>query len=289
MILVTGATGTIGREVVARLPRGAAVRVLVRDPARMGPLPGGGEVVAGDYGDPASLAGPLTGVRVAFLVTVRPGSDDDANFVAAARTAGVRRIVKLSAAAVLDAGAADAVTAWQRGTEALLRDSGLAWTLVRPRSFMSHALSWAPSVRAEGVVRTLFGTSANSCVDPRDVAACVVRLLTQEGHAGRSYVLSGPRAVTAVEQTADLGRLLRRPLRHEELTLDAAGAAWRRRYPAAVAEALLASARRQQAGAKTGVSGAVRELTGHEPRPFTDWARDHLAEFAADASAPPPA
>jgi uncharacterized protein YbjT (DUF2867 family) len=136
------------------------------------------------------------------------------------------------------------------------------------------------------VVRTLYGTSPNSCVDPRDIAECVVRVLTQDGHAGRSYVLTGPQAITAVEQTAHLSRLLDLPLRHEELSPDEARAGWERRYPAPVVEALLHSARRQSQGAKTEVTGTVRELTGHEPRPFAAWARDHVAAYGAPAAVP---
>ncbi|MFJ4714554.1 NAD(P)H-binding protein [Streptomyces sp. NPDC088785] len=286
MILITGATGTVGREVLGLLPAGTAVRVLARRPDRVAPRRG--EVVRGDYADPASLRRALTGVRTALLITVRPGADDDARFLRAARAAGVERVVKLSAAAVLDPGADDALTAWQRSAEALLEGYGpqLRWTLLRPRSFMSNTLAWAPGVRAHGVVRTLYGASANSCVDPRDVAACAVRVLTRDGHAGRSYVLTGPRALSAREQTACLGRLLGRRLHHEELGEQEALAAWNRRHPPELAQALLNSARRQHAGAKAQVTDAVRELTGRPPRTYETWAHDHLHTFHTPA--PPP-
>ncbi|MET8116973.1 NAD(P)H-binding protein [Streptomyces prasinus] len=283
MILVTGATGTVGREVVRLLSAGPGplpgVRVMTRDPAR---VPGDcrtAEAVAADYRDPASLAPALAGVRTAFLVTTGVGGDDDAVFLRAARAAGVRRVVKLSAAAVLDPGADDAITRWQRAAEELLRGSGMEWTLLRPRSFMSNTLSWAASVRSERVVRTLYGSSANACVDPRDVAEVAVRALTEDRHAGRAYTLTGPSAISAVEQTAQLGRTLGVPLRLEELTRDQARAAWARRCPAAVVEALLTSADRQRAGAKTRVDDTVRTVTGRAAGSFEAWARDHREAF----------
>ncbi|MFD8123767.1 NAD(P)H-binding protein [Streptomyces albidoflavus] len=283
MILVTGATGTVGREVVRLLCAGgggpAGVRVMARGPVAGGPR--GVETVTADYRDPASLAPALAGVRTAFLVTTEVGGDDDAVFLRAARAAGVRRVVKLSAAAVLDGGADDAITRWQRGTEELLRGSGLEWTLLRPRSFMSNTLAWAASVRSEGVVRALYGSSANACVDPRDVAEAAVLALADDRHAGRAYTLTGPAALTAAEQTEQLGRLLGVPLRLEELTREQARAAWGRRRPGPVVEALLRSAERQRAGAKSGVEETVGLLTGRPAGSFETWARDHRAAFAA--------
>lgn len=279
MILVTGATGTVGREVVRRLPRHLPVRVMARDPERVLGASGMHGVVHGDYGDPRSLARALEGVDRAFLVTTDVGGDDDVRFVRAARSAGVRHLVKLSAAAVEDGGADDLITRWQRGNEELLRGSGLEWTLLRPRSFMSNTLSWAGSVRAEGVVRGLYGTSANACVDPRDVAEVAVRALTEPGHAGRAHTLTGPEALTAVEQTARLSAVLGRAVRFEELDVARARAMWSARHPAALVEALLRSAERQRAGAKAGVGKTVREVTGRPARSFEEWAGEHRAAF----------
>ena len=295
VVLVTGATGTVGGEVVralpARLPAGLGVRVMARDPARAAAMFPGVEAVAGDYTDPPSLASALRGVRTAFLVTARVEGDDDAAFVAAARAAGVRRVVKLSAAAVLDPGADDLITRRQRAGEETLRGCGLEWTLLRPRAFMSNSLSWAASVRRERTVRALYGSAPNACVDPRDIAEVAARALTEEGHAGHAYTLTGPQALTAVEQTRALGRLLGIPLRFEELTLSQARTALAARFPPPLVEALLASAERQRAGAKAHVDNTVHTLTGHPARTFHDWARDHIEAFtpASDpALAPAP-
>jgi len=280
MILVTGATGTVGRALVERLPADLRVRLMSRDPARIVGAAPTAEKVAGDFEDPQSLARALQGVRTAFLVTMRPSGEDDVRFVRAAQLAGVRRVVKLSAAAVLDREADDLITRWQRAGEELLRASGLEWTLLRPRAFMSNSLSWAASVRSERTVRALYGTSGNACVDPRDIAEAAVRVLTEEGHAGRAYTLTGPEAVTAAGQTRQLAGLLGIPLRFAELTLDEARAGLARRYPAPVVQALLDSAERQRAGAKAAVDGTVEALTGRPARTFCRWAEDHLAAFA---------
>lgn len=279
MILVTGATGTVGREVVHRLARDLPVRVMAREPERVAGTSGMREVVRGDYGDPRSLARALEGVDRAFLVTTDVGGDDDARFIQTARSAGVRQLVKLSAAAVEDGGAEDLITRWQRGNEEILRGSGLEWTLLRPRSFMSNTLSWADSVRTDGVVRGLYGTSANACVDPRDVAEVAVRALTEPGHAGSVHTLTGPEALTAVEQTAQLSAVLGRALRFEELDLARARAVWSARHPAALVEALLQSAERQRAGAKAGVGKTVQEVAGRPARSFKEWAGEHRAVF----------
>ncbi|MEV8309128.1 NAD(P)H-binding protein [Streptomyces flavidovirens] len=279
MILVTGATGTVGREVVRRMPEGAAVRILARDPARVAGADSRAEAVFGDYGDPVSLAGALRGVRRAFLVTSRVGGDQDALFLRAAGAAGVRHVVKLSAAAVEDDQAQDLITRWQRESEHLLRESGMEWTLLRPRSFMSNSLSWASSVRADHVVRSLYGASANACVDPRDIADVAVRALTEPGHTGRAYTLTGPRAISAVEQTDELAALLGRALRFEELGTAPARMLWSERYPPAVVDALVHSAERQREGAKARVESTVEDLTGRPARAFRSWAGAHLAAF----------
>ncbi|MET7275721.1 NAD(P)H-binding protein [Streptomyces flaveolus] len=278
MILVTGATGTVGRELVRRLPRDLAVRVMARDPSRLETAPGM-EVVAGDYTDPASLDHALRGVRRAFVLTNRVGGDDDARFLRAARSAGVRHVVKVSAAAVADGGADDLITRWQRTAERLLMESGMGWTVLRPRSFMSNTLSWASSIASEGVVRALHGTSVNACVDPRDIADAAVCALTEDGHEGRIHTLTGPQPISAVEQTAELSRVLGRPLRFEELPPDRARACLRERYPAELVEALLAAAERQLAGAKAGVDDTVLRLTGRPARTFRTWAEDHREAF----------
>ncbi|MFE6939745.1 NAD(P)H-binding protein [Streptomyces chartreusis] len=282
MILITGATGTIGRLVAEQLADTLPLRLLTRAPVRAAALWGPRtEVVGGDFDDPGTLRVALSGVRSALLVTANPLSPaQDVNFVNAACAVGVQHVVKLSAQAVTDPEATDLITEWQRENERLLRASQLSWTLLRPRAYMSNTLSWSRSIRAEGVVRAVHGTASNATIDPRDVADVAVRALTDpETHAGRVYALTGPKALTVVEQTEVLGGLLRRPLRFEELTIDQAKCGLLDRYPSAIAEALLESAVRLHLGAKGHVHPAVRDVLGRPARTYHAWAADHLDPF----------
>ncbi|MEV5546663.1 NAD(P)H-binding protein [Streptomyces sp. NPDC052309] len=279
-IAVTGATGTIGSRVAARLAPHHHVRAVTRDPEAAERRGVAGEKIRADFTDRRALRPVLAGADALLLITSDPlRPDHDETLLRTAREQGVRHVVKLSALAVTDPGAQDLITRWQRRCEALVRDSGLPWTLLRPRAFMSKALDWIPSVRAEGVVSAVYGTSRNSCIDPDDIAAAAARVLTTPGHAGRSYALTGPQALSAREQTDLLARRLHRPLRFQELTCDQAWELWRRRYPEPIARAIAESARRQQAGAKEHVTDGIRQLLGREPAPFTDWAARHAPRF----------
>ncbi|MGW6743519.1 NAD(P)H-binding protein [Streptomyces sp. NPDC055025] len=301
MILLTGVTGTVGRLVAERfhtLPPAAPeepVRLLARDPRRIAALAGPQtEVVGGDFADPASLAVALKGVRTALLVTADPLSPaHDEHFVTAARSAGVRHLVKLSAQAVAEPDATDLITRWQRDSEDLIRASGLGWTFLRPRAFMSNTLGWARSIRDEGVVRGMNGTSPNATVDPRDIADAAVLSLTGtgtgtgagtgagsgSGRTGRAYALTGPAAISPVQQVAVLSEVLGRPLRFVEVTRDQAYEALRARYPVPVADALMEGAVRQRSGAKARVEPTVETLLGRPAGTYRSWAADHLRAF----------
>ncbi|NEC90045.1 NAD(P)H-binding protein [Streptomyces sp. SID12501] len=287
MILLTGATGTVGRLVARRLPAAGPVRLLARDPERAASLAGAhAEVVGGDFEDPASLHRALTGVRSALLVTVNPLTHAyDENFLTAARAAGVGHIVKLTTLSVTEPDAMDLVTEWQRENERLLRASGLSWTLLRPRAFMSNTLGWARSIRAEGVVRSASGTVATAAIDPRDIADVAVRALTDPaGHTGQAYALTGPAGITPVEQTEILGELLQRALKFVELTDDQILRGLLARYPEPVAHALAESAVRGRHRSKGQVEPSVAELLGRSARGYREWAADHRAEFGGPAA-----
>lgn len=282
MILVTGATGVVGREVAGQLAAAGPVRILARRPERLTVRGEGVEVVEGEYADRAALDRALRGVASVFLVTNSPAEPDDERVAAAAAAAGVGHLVKLSMMAVEEPGADDFITRLQRGNEQAIRDSGVPWTFVRPRTFMSNTLSWARGIRSAGVVRALYGDAPVACVDPRDVASVAVAVLTGTGHEGKAYAVSGPEAITAREQTAQLARVLGRPLRFEELDVAAARTALLAKYPQPVAEAFLESAERQRAGAKAAVLPTIEELTGRPARPYRVWSAEHAAAFAPE-------
>ncbi|MEW2530239.1 NAD(P)H-binding protein [Streptomyces sp. NPDC047071] len=279
-VVVAGASGTVGRLVVGELEAGHYVRALTRDPRAAVRAGVGGVKVRADFGDRASLERALAGMDALLLITSDPlRPDHDERVLEAAVRAGVGHVVKVSALAVTDTGAGDVITCWQRMCEQRVRECGLAWTVLRPRAFMSKALAWAPSVRERGVVRAVYGSSVNACVDPADVAAVAARVLTTPGHGGRCYELTGPGPVCAREQTRVLGRVLGRALRFEEMGVDEAWRLWRSRYPEPYARALVESAERQRAGAKAGVSPGVRQVMGRAPAGFADWARRHARFF----------
>ncbi|MEV7522686.1 NAD(P)H-binding protein [Streptomyces sp. NPDC091371] len=280
-VVVTGATGAVGRHVARMLPAGADVRVLARDVDKARRIGLRGELVPGDYQDRPGLERALRGADAVFVVTANPlRPADDENILAAARAGGVRQAVKLSWLAVADPAADDLIARWNRDSEELLRTSGLGWTVLRMRTPMSNALAWASSIRAGGVVRALGGTARTACVDPRDVAAVAVRALTEPGHEGRTYAMTGPEPISVREQVQELSRLLRRPIGFEELTADQALARWRERLPEPLAQALLEAAVRRSAGASRDSAGDVEAVTGRAPASFAAWAADHAPDFS---------
>ncbi|MER5933819.1 NAD(P)H-binding protein [Streptomyces sp. NPDC002054] len=278
-VVVTGATGAVGRYVARRL--GAAGRVFVRDAGRAAALGLPGRVVVGDYREPEGLRAAFEGAEAVFAVTNNPlRPADDENILAAARAAGVGHVVKVSWLGVADPGAEDLVASWNRECEERLRGSGLSWTVLRLRTPMSNALGWAAGVRAEGVVRALGGDAASAVVDPRDVAEVAVAALRDPvAHAGKTYGLTGPVALSARQQTVELAEVLGRPLRFEELSEEQALAGWRRKLPEPVAEALLAAARRRADGAAALVHPTVVEVTGRAPGTFRAWAERYRGSF----------
>ncbi|MEU7278436.1 NAD(P)H-binding protein [Streptomyces sp. NPDC045431] len=282
-IVVTGASGTVGHTVSALLAPRHRVRALTRDPARAARRGLAGDIVGADFADRASLARACRGADALLLVTsdpLRPDHED--NVLAAAEAGGVRHIVKVSALAVTDPEAQDLVTRWQRENEQRLRATGMEWTLLRPRAFMSKTRDWAPSIARESVVRALHGDSRIACVDPRDISEAAARVLSRPGpHAGRAYSLTGPVAISAREQCAELASAVGRPLDFVELTPEEARDAWRRRYPEPLVRALLEMSDRQAAGGKAVVADGVARLLGRTPASFRTWARDHVGHFLA--------
>ncbi|MGW2342273.1 NAD(P)H-binding protein [Streptomyces sp. NPDC001661] len=278
---MTGATGTVGRETVARLAPICHVRSLTRDPVRAAERGTAGRLVAADCNAPHTLVEALRGVDALFAITRDPlQPDHDRNLLAAAWEAGVRRVVKLSAMAVTDPQAQDLITRRQRESEELVRSSGLDWTLLRPRAYMTNTLSWSATIKSHGVVRALYGTAPNACIDPRDIARTAAHVLTTGGHYQQAYSLSGPQPISALDQVRCLSQVLDRRIDFEELTEEQAFAAWAERYDALMAGALLDSARRQAAGAKKRVTSGVEQLTGQAPASYDRWAQDHSAAFA---------
>jgi uncharacterized protein YbjT (DUF2867 family) len=281
MILVTGATGAVGSELVAELARrGAKLRALSRDPAAAA-FPVGVETVAADLGDPATLGPALAGIERVFVLATGPARlAHETNLVAAARLAGATRLVKLSALTVEDAAATDIITEWHRAAEQAVTGSGLAWTILRPGAFMSNTLPWAGMIRQQGQVFAPFPDVKTAAVDPADVAASAAAVLLEDGHGGRAYPLTGPELVSARDQAAVLSEILGQAIGITEIPPQAARQRMiRAGTPAQIADAVLATAARAGTGPGGLVQPAIAQLTGRPPRHFRDWARRHIAAF----------
>ena len=277
MFLVTGGTGNVGRQVIAQLlAAGTPVRALVRR-ADHG-LPAGVEAVAGDLTEPGTLPPALRGVRAAFLFPV-PGCGPA--FAAAARAAGVERIVLLSSGEVLDGGAEQPhrVAGFHAAIERAVENCGIAWTFLRCGAFATNTLQCAGMVRAGDPVALPYPQAQFAPVHEADIAAVAVAALVGGGHGGARYRLTGPAALTQAEQVATIGEVLGRRLRvtavppqlfRERLL--------QRGVPAPVADGLVgmfAAATTRPAE----VLPTVQQVTGRPALSYAEWVADHRRDF----------
>lgn len=289
MILVTGATGNVGGKVLSLLRAdGHKVRALTRDPAKAAFEAGADlEVAAADLGRPQTLPAALDGVQKVFLMSLGANkATHDAHLVAAAREAGVEHIVQLSTLGVemAEDPKTNPLGHWHRVAEDALRDSGVPWTILRPNGFMSMNLGWAASVKAEGVARGPLADVPEAIVDPRDIAEVAVRALTEEGHEGRVYELTGPQALTGREQLAVLGSLLGRDLRFETVPLAAHREMMLRHFSEETVNGVITTLEEAiEHGSELHgrLSPDIQRILGRAPRSFATWAHDHLHFYRA--------
>ncbi|WP_424569348.1 NAD(P)H-binding protein [Streptomyces sp. CH-036] len=273
-ILVTGATGTVGRRVVEQLlERGEHVRALTRDPERA-EFPAGVEVVVGDLEDPASLVPALRGVTGLHLITFggalfAPLETAD-EILALAKEAGVRRVTVLH-------GGGDTPM------EAAVRASDFAWTVVMPVEFMANALEWAPAIRSEGVVREPFVDRLSAMVHESDIGAVAAVALTEDGHGGQEYLITGPQALTVRDKTAAIGAARGADVELVELTEEQALETWRGQGMPEDVIAFLIDVYRDTPPEGRTVRGTVEKVTGRPARTFAQWAEEHAHAFRAEA------
>ncbi|MEU7893607.1 NAD(P)H-binding protein [Nonomuraea sp. NPDC049152] len=271
MILVTGATGNVGRHAVSLLvAEGAQVRALVRNPATAA-FPEGVEVVKGDLTDPSSLPDALEGVDRVFLVW--PGfAAETAAKVVDLVAEHARGIVYLSANLPEDS------TMFHKDVERLIQASPLEWTFLRPGGFAANTLGWAEQIRG-GTVRWVHGAAARSLIHEADIAAVAVRALLSDELVGQAPVLSGPSAVTQAEQVRIIGSAVGRDVRWEEMPPEEAVA----QMAAVWGDPVLAREAVEAWGSfvttPEEVTDAVERLTGRPARSFAEWAADHAADF----------
>jgi uncharacterized protein YbjT (DUF2867 family) len=275
MIVVTGATGNVGGEIVRALAgAGHQVRALVR-PGKEPALPAGVEAAAGDLNQPATLGPALAGARGLFLL---PGYENMADTLALARAAGVERVVLLSGSSVVGGEMSNAVSRYMMLSERAVRESDLAWTFLRPSAFMTNAYQWLPQLRAGDVVRAPFAGVRIASIDPADIAAVAAVALTSEDHAGQAYALSGPESLLPADRLRILGEVLGRDLRLEAEPDDEARARMLGEMPEQYVDAFF---RFYVDGTldESVVHPAVEQVTGRPPRTFREWAAAHADTF----------
>lgn len=279
MILVTGATGNVGSELVRQLHAdgpGTGVRALTRDAARArAAVPDGVEVTEGDLGRTESLKSALGGVRSLFLIS---GAGDDAAVLDAARDAGVEHVVLVSSITVMThphLGPARANLAVERR----LAESGMEWTVLRPTQFASNTLWWAQSVRDESVVRVPYADVGLPTVHPADIASVARAALTGSGHRGRTYPLTGPELISPRRQADELGRVLGREVACVGITRDEAYAPMAAMMGAEVADSVLDLMGGDVNDALLAVRDTVARVTGSPARSYRRWAEENADAF----------
>jgi uncharacterized protein YbjT (DUF2867 family) len=278
MILVTGATGTIGSNVTRILAdRGVPYRAMSRTP---GDLRNG---VRADYTDPHSLAEAVAGVDAVFLVTVpdRPTPDHDEALLTAATKAGVSTVVRLSAIGSGEQFEGATVGAWHRAAEQAVEDSGLAWTILRPTSFASNFLWYLPLLHQGNPIPDLLGEAGQGVITPDDVAEVAVAALTDDTHHGQYYDLTGPELLTFAEQAAIIERVTGRPVKTFAQELSAAREQLKAGMTEEAADAMLTGVGWARAGRASRLSPHVARILNRPATSFEQWARDHSAAFEA--------
>jgi uncharacterized protein YbjT (DUF2867 family) len=276
VILVTGATGNVGAEVVRALAAaGHPVRALTRDPSAAR-LPAGVTAAGGDLSAPESLDGVFDDVTAVFLLA---GYPDAPGLLARMADAGVRRVVLLSTGAVVGGDLDNYVVRFNVVSEAAVRDSALSWTVLRPSGFMSNALRWRPQLQAGDTVREPFADLPVAVIDPFDIGVVAARALTEQEHAGRSYRLTGPQALRPAERLAILGEALGRDLRLVPQSDQEARTAMSEVMPPPLVDAFFAFSR-GGTYLDDQVTSTTGDLLGRPPRTFRDWAHAHADDFA---------
>lgn len=280
MILVTGATGNVGSQIVHQLlEQGRQVRVFTRDAAKVAPWDGRVEVALGDFTHPQTFAAAAAGTQAIFMMN---GAIDGGLFrtlMSIAKEQGVRRVVFLSSLFAADAGSS--IGQLHKDKEEALQSSGLEAAIIRAGGFMSNTYQWVQSIKAEGVVYNPMGSGPVASIHPADIAAVAVHALTIPELSETHFNVTGDTPLTTADKVAVLSKVLGRSLRVVDVPAEAAvKGLLENGIPPHVAHALGESYAAIRDGRAATVTGTVERVTGRKPRSYESWVREHAARFA---------
>jgi uncharacterized protein YbjT (DUF2867 family) len=279
-ILVTGATGNVGSRLVKLLSsRGHSVRAFARKGdagARFGDRV---EVAVGDFTDKASLRRAMDGVSHMYLLSAGPNLEQyEANAIDAAKDARLQLVVKHSVAGAQYK--ASDIPRWHRAGEERLEASGLPSAFIRPASFASNALFWAGTIKAQDTVYGALGEAALPVIDPDDIAEVAAKVLTEPGHSGKTYEISGPEPLTTAQQVETLGNVLGRPLKYVNVPDSAARESMLGMgMPAPFVDAMVGMIQMLRNIGRIEPTSGVQTEIGRKPRTFRQWAEANAGAF----------
>lgn len=278
-VLVTGASGKTGLRLVRELvSRGQAVRVLLRgsDTVRLDPRV---EAAIGDFMDSASLAAALDGISRMYLLSAGPDLEQhETNAIEAAKAARIELLVKHSVARAPDK--STGVLRRHRAGEERVMASGLAYVILRPDWFSSNALSWAETIKRQDAAYGILGDASLPIIDLEDIAVVAATVLTTDGHAGKTYELTGPETLTSEQQVAILADILGRPLKYVNIPdgtmrerMSQAG------VPPRQVDSMMGLFESLRNAGHVEPSSDVKAILGREARSFRQWAQTNIAAF----------
>jgi uncharacterized protein YbjT (DUF2867 family) len=280
-ILITGATGSTGSAIVKSLTaQGVPVRAMVRKPPPAGTFPADVDTVVADFDDQASLAAALTGVNRAYLVT--PSSEhaqeQQLRFADQAAASGVERLVVLSQLGS-EVSSPVRFLRYHAAVEQHIRDIGIDYTFLRPNLFFQGFLDFAGLIAQSGMFFAPIGDSAVSAIDVRDIADVAARALTEDGHKGATYTLTGPAAITHDEIAAALGNALGRTITFSDAPPEQFAVALQGILPPWQIEGTLEDYAHYRRGEAAYVTTTVSDVTGNAPRDINQFCCDYADSF----------
>ena len=286
MILVTGASGSVGKEVLKAVATGSEKhRAMYRSEAEAAKAPAGTETVIADFAKPETVAAALRGVESVYLVCspIPELVQLESNVIDACVAAGVKHVVLNSAIGAGHYG--KSFPSWHRKVEDKLRGTRLSYTILRPNSFHQNVVSiFAPSIRAQGVFYGSMRDSRNSFLDVRDIAAVAAKALAGGPHSGKIYELNGPEALTYTELAARISKAAGREVKYVDIPMEAQRKAMlEQQMPEWLVNALLELQEYYLGGQGGRVDGLLQDLLGRPPITMDQFLQGYAGEFREQA------